>query len=137
MQKIGRYSVVGAAAVAITGVLASISPAGAATINVPCAGGGGGASGLRAAVAAANGTPAADTIVLEASCTYTLTVVDSTTTGPNGLQVVFTPITIVGNGATIVRAVGAPPFRLMEVGLGGDLTLQNLTLSGGYADGPG
>jgi hypothetical protein len=43
-------------------------------------------------------------------------------------------MTIVGNGSTTARAASAPafrPFRLLAVSLTGDLTLEDLTLTGG------
>src|SRR5208282_6628588 len=54
--------------------------------------------------------------------------------GPTGLPVVTANITIVGNGATIGRTAG-PSFRLFAVGPEGSLTVDNLTLQGGWADG--
>ena len=42
-------------------------------------------------------------------------------------------ITIEGNGAKITRKGNAPPFRLIAVGATGDLTLNNVTLTGGDA----
>ena len=48
-------------------------------------------------------------------------------------------LTIVGNGATIERstAQGTPAFRLFAVDSGASLTLKNLTLSNGLAQGSG
>src|SRR5439155_25960801 len=49
------------------------------------------------------------------------------------------PLTIVGNGGTIARsaAPGTPAFRLFDVADGGSLTLEDLTLTGGLAQGTG
>jgi hypothetical protein len=66
---------------------------------------------------------------LAGRCTYTLT----TPQGPDGLPVITAPITVNGQGATIVRAAGAANFRIVNVGPGGDLTLENLTVTGGFA----
>lgn len=73
----------------------------------------------------------ADTIVLASGATYTLTTVDNTGEGPNGVPVVSSPITINGNGATITRssASGTPQFRLTDIVSGGSLTLNDLTVS--------
>src|SRR5262249_25132916 len=66
-----------------------------------------------------------DIITLTAGATYTLTAVNNTTYGPNGLSdgpnglPVITDsygLTIVGQGATVERstATGTPAFRLLE-----------------------
>ncbi len=89
---------------------------------VPCSSG---AAGLVAAVNAANGS-GGGTIVLAWGCTYALTTPDN---GENGLPVVITPITVFGNGATIT---GSGAVRIFEVdGPGGNLSLRNVTLTGG------
>jgi hypothetical protein len=85
---------------------------------------------------AMGGCPAgsgADTIVLAAGSTQTLTAVNNTTYGPTGLPVISSVITIAGQGSTIVRDSGAPEFRLLAVHSIGDLTLQETTVSGGRA----
>ena len=75
----------------------------------------------------------ADTIVLPANSNITL----SNTTGVTqygatiGLPLITSRITIEGNGATVARQANAPVFRLMSVDYPGDLTLQNMTLTGG------
>lgn len=48
-----------------------------------------------------------------------------------GLAVVSTPITIEGNGHTISRSSAAPDFRILAVDYTGDLTLNEVTVSGG------
>jgi hypothetical protein len=68
--------------------------------------------------------------------TYTLTAVNNTTDGPNGLPSVTSTLTITGEGAEatmIERAASAPQFRLMHVAASGTLTLEGLTLRGGSA----
>jgi len=101
---------------------------------------------LASAITAANtdaiagGCPAgsgADTLVLPAGGTITLTAVDNTTDGPTGLPVVTSVITIAGQGSTLQRDASAPAFRLLAVGSGGDLTVQALTLQGGNSAGYG
>lgn len=72
----------------------------------------------------------ADTIVLS-DITYTLTT--GTDTGDNvGTALPITSmITIEGNGATLMRDSGASDFRIFRIFDGGDLTLNNATVSGG------
>jgi CSLREA domain-containing protein len=100
---------------------------------------------LREAIQAANtdtsvdGSAAgsgADTIVFApalADQTVNLGLVGDVSIGPSAL-LVSTPITIQGTGQTITRT-GAAGFRLFAVGGAGDLTLEDLTLSNGLAQG--
>ncbi|MGI9023199.1 MAG: hypothetical protein ACR2HV_08220 [Acidimicrobiales bacterium] len=117
------------AAAAATVVLgtAMVGVAGAATVSVPCAGPGGGAAGLVAAVAVANTTTGADTIDLAAGCSYVLA---APAAADNGLPVVTGELTVRGHGATIRRS-SPTPFRILEVAPGGDLTLDQVTIAGG------
>jgi hypothetical protein len=65
---------------------------------------------------------------------YTLTTVDNTTDGPNGLPSVTSTLTIQGAGAeatSIEQALSAPLFRLLHVAATGGLTLERLTIRGG------
>jgi len=73
----------------------------------------------------------ADTIVLPANANVTLTKASDNTYGPTGLPLITSRITIEGNGAVIGRRGSAAAFGLMAVKNSGDLTLQNVTLSGG------
>src|SRR5262245_52800853 len=87
------------------------------------------------AINTANATGEENTITLEAG-PYTLTEVDNTTEGPNGLPSVTSTLTIQGAGAestVIERAASALPFRLGYVAPAGSLTLIGLTLRGGNA----
>jgi hypothetical protein len=102
----------------------------------------GGACTLVDAITAANtdtatgGCPAgsgADTILLPAGSTQTLTEVNNSTYGPTGLPVISSVITIAGQGSTIARDPEAPEFRLMAVDSLGNLTLQETTVSGGLS----
>ncbi|MFG1883864.1 hypothetical protein [Micromonospora sp. NPDC049102] len=96
--------------------------------DVPC-----GANELIAAIVRANAGHGA-TLRLAKGCTYTLTASapqPPVPHGPVGLPIVTQPITIDGNGATIVRAAAATPFRILEVGTGGDLKLRDATIKGG------
>ncbi len=90
-------------------------PALAATINV-----GGTCNLVRAINAANNDTTAggnctkgsgADSIVLPANSTQTLTTINNTADGPIGLPVIGSVVSIDGNGSTIRRASGAPAFE--------------------------
>ncbi len=104
-----------------------------------------GAGTLRAALQAASAVYAPDTIIVEPSVsTITLTTVGDNTVGPSAL-VVRTPVTIMGTaaGQTITRGSSAPDMRLFVVQLDqnggpvlpGNLTLQDLTVSNGLAQG--
>jgi hypothetical protein len=117
-----------AAVAGMGGLLAlAVLPAGLAaagtSVSVPC-------TGQAALVAAINAANAAggSTISLTAGCVYTLTMADY---GENGLSVVTTRIAVNGNGATID---GTGAVRVFEVdGPGGNLSLQNVTITGGSA----
>jgi len=95
----------------------------------------------------ANADSGASTLELSAGCTYTLTAVDNSALfysmgsefyyGDNGLPMITTPITINGNGATIIRDSGAPDFRIFYITETGSLTINDLTLQNGIADEPG
>ena len=52
------------------------------------------------------------------------------------MPVIAGNITIVGNN-DIIERTGTTAFRLFDVASGGSLTLQNLTLEGGLAEGTG
>ena len=88
---------------------------------------------LRAAIMEANALPGADTINLAAGETYTLS--DPVSPSLAGLPGITSTITINGNGATIKRsaAVGTPLFQIVVVDHG-DLTLKDVTISGGATD---
>jgi uncharacterized repeat protein (TIGR01451 family) len=79
------------------------------------------------------------TITLPANTIYDFTLADNSTNGANALPVITTNITIVGNGATVdtIERTGSIAFRLFDVASGGSLTLENLTLEGGLAQGTG
>lgn len=117
------------------GLLLAAGQARAATINV------GTTCSLGDAIEAANSDATvggcsagsgADTIVLSANSTIVLTSADNTWEGGTGLPVVTSEITIDGNGSTIMRDASAPDFRILGV-YGGDLTLNETTVSGGSA----
>ncbi|MEU8216487.1 hypothetical protein AB0C47_12035 [Micromonospora taraxaci] len=98
--------------------------------DVPCS-----ADELIAAIVRANAGDGA-TLRLAKKCTYTLTrsaPPPPVPFGPVGLPIITQRVTIDGNGATIVRAASATPFRILEVGAGGDLTIRDVTIKGGHA----
>jgi hypothetical protein len=96
---------------------------------------------LIADINAANAAGGSNIIRLVAGKTFTLTAVDNTTDGPTGLPVIAAndTLTIVGNGDTIQRstASGTPAFRLFDVASGGSLTLKDMTVQDGLAQGDG
>ena len=108
--------------------LFGLASAGAAavSVNVPCLSGDPGA--LVAAINTANGGGGGN-VNLAAGCHYFLTTADN---GENGLPVVTSRVSVNGNGATID---GTDAVRVFEVdGPGGNLSLQNVTITGGSAD---
>lgn len=132
-QRAWRRSLVGVALLCALNTNSAL----AATINVS------GTCTLVKAITSANTDKAgsgcakgsgADTIVLPANSVQTLTAVNNTAPyGPTALPVIGGVLTINGNGGTIKRAPSAPKFRFLAVAITGKLTLQNVTLSGGFA----
>ncbi|HEY2125569.1 MAG TPA: hypothetical protein VGH77_00130 [Streptosporangiaceae bacterium] len=113
----------GTGALLALAVLPAVTAAAGTSVSVPCTN----QNALVAAVKAANA--GGGTISLAAGCHYMLTTADN---GENGLPVVTTPVAVNGNGATID---GTGAVRVFEVdGPGGNLSLQNLTITGGSAD---
>jgi len=89
---------------------------------------------------AANAAGGSNTITLTPGATFKLNAAISPVNvddGPNGLPLIAAgnALTIFGNGNTIQRSTAraTPAFRLFDVAIGGSLTLNNLTLSGGLA----
>ena len=103
---------------------------------------------LTVAFQSANAFTGADVISLPANCAYTFGSPSALFFGPEAL-LAASDITVEGNGSTIQRAGGAPPFRLFTVTAdptnpstqaytspgAGKLTLHNLTVRGGLAKG--
>ena len=96
------------------------------------------ASALIAAIQNANKT-GGDTIALSPGVSYDFTSADNSTNGANALPVITSNITIIGFGNTIDRSTAPSvlPFRLFDVAGGGSLTLGDVTLTGGVAQGTG
>ncbi|GIH19206.1 right-handed parallel beta-helix repeat-containing protein [Rugosimonospora africana] len=118
----GLAGLTGVASVAtLSGTAAATNPNEA----VPCS-----PDALTAAIVHANAAGGAQ-LTLTPRCTYTLT----TNQGPDGLPIITQPITVDGQDATITRAATATNFRILNVGVGGNLTLTNLTITGGIAPG--
>lgn len=132
----------------LTGADSSQLPTSRLYRNGPCAGGNvfdvadGDVQGLIDAINAANQTGTSDpersiaapaVINLAANGHYTLTAVDNTDLGGNGLPVITGTVIINGKGATIARssAVGTPEFRILRARSGSTLTLRDLTLTNG------
>ncbi len=67
---------------------------------------------------------------------YTLTATNNSTDSATGLPAITGSVTVVGNGATIVRSSssGTPVFRFFDVASSGHLTLSALTLSNGITN---
>lgn len=84
-----------------------------------------------ALVTAIQDAESGDTLTLNSGCTYS----HDTSLSPNALPTINATLTIDGNGATIERSSGAPAFRLLHVGTSGDLTLTDVTLRNGLAEG--
>jgi hypothetical protein len=138
-----------AVALLVLGVLVvRVGTSSAATFTAACSGTIGDPTSLVAAIDSANAAGGANVVQLGAGCTYTLTAVNNNWYGPNGLPAIASDVTIAGNGATIARssAPSTPPFRFFFVGANslvnhwvspgaGDLTLNNVTLTGGLAQG--
>jgi hypothetical protein len=124
------------------------APAPAATFPAACSGTTGDPASLVSAIDQANAVAGADTVQLGNGCRYELTAANNHWYGPNGLPAIASEMTIEGSGSTIARAPG-PAFRLFFVGADessprtdgyvspgpGRLTLRNLTLDNGLAQG--
>ncbi len=76
-----------------------------------------------------------DTINLAAGGTYTLTTVNNTETGANGLPIVRTDsghsITFNGSRSTITRASNAPDFRIFQIAAGSIVMMNGIIIDGG------
>ena len=97
---------------------------------------------LIAAINTSNSNGVDNTIELATNGTYTLTAVDNSTHGPNGLPVIGAghKLVIHGNGATLQRSTagGTPAFRIFYIDaifgppiVPADLTISGLTITNG------
>jgi CSLREA domain-containing protein len=93
---------------------------------------------LASAINTANTNSETDTINLTANGTYTLTTVDNSVNGANGLPVIKNDatgldLTINGRDATIQRntAVGTLEFRILQIGDGATVDCERLTIANG------
>jgi hypothetical protein len=121
-----------AAAILLIALTPVASASAAVGINVSCSFG---APGLVAAINVANSS-GGGTIIVDPGCTYSLSSANNTNSnsmiGSNGLPVITSQITIIGNDTTI--AANKTNFRIFEVdGPGGNLTLQGIILTGGHS----
>lgn len=91
------------------------------------------ASGQPHSDCAAGNPGGADSVELAAGSVYTLLAAHNPWDGQNGLPSVTGEVAIRGNGSTIARDPGAPPFRILHVGAFGSLTLNELTIANGSA----
>ena len=125
-----RFRVAAAVALAAAAVGGSAGSSAAPEAVVPCS-----ASSLISSISTANTTPADSSITLTSGYVYTLTAPDNTTDGGTGLPVITGQVSVAGS-ATIARsaAAGTAAFRIFDVGPGGSLTLNSVTLSHGLAD---
>ncbi len=95
----------------------------------------GDAAGLITALEAANSNGETDVIILTAD--ITLSSIDNTTDGPNGLPVILADggneLVIEGSGHSISRSTagGIPDFRIFRVAEAVNLTLNQLTIANG------
>jgi hypothetical protein len=95
------------------------------------------AANIDSAVGRCKAGSGADVIVLQKNVTLTAPVGDYYNS-PTGLPLVTSEITIQGNGRTIRRVPSDPDqFRLLAINAYGNLTLNNVTLTGGHAQGNG
>src|SRR4030095_13444064 len=95
---------------------------------------------LIAKINEANTNADADTINLDPG-TYTLTSIDNSTNGPNGLPIITSDITINGEDA-VTKIIERDPvatffFRIFAVAVSGKLTLNGLAVVGGGGVFPG
>jgi len=93
---------------------------------------------LIAQINLANANPDITTINLDSSgCVYEFDEAydELVIYGDNALPMISTPIVIQGNGATITRnaAEGTPEFRFFFIDSDGSLTLEDVTVTNGYA----
>jgi large repetitive protein len=93
----------------------------------------GDSAALMNAIVCANAYPDTNTIILSPSAyNYNNTWEVDALSGGTALPAITTPIVVQGNNATIKRADGSPYLRLLHVTSSGSLSLNDVTVSGGY-----
>ena len=127
------YLLVGLQLVAsIVLILGTLEPVHAADFFCPS----GNVTCLIAAINDANGMPGNHIINLEPGI-YTLQIVDNMTDGPNGLPSIKRSIRIQASAddppTVIERDPGAPGFRIFHVSVGGELSLEGVTVQRGVS----
>jgi len=141
IQRRAAVSLAGAALLlAMSGSPLLVPRAHAASITV------GGTCSLADAIRSANndisvgtctaGSGPADTITLTGDVTLTASS-GNYYLSDTGLPLIDSTITLDGAGFTIERDGAAPEFRLLAITSDGDLTLRDVTLSGGHSEGRG
>jgi hypothetical protein len=116
---------------ALLAIASATSPASADTFVAPDV------TTLILGIHTANANAASENvIVLSAGQVYELTAATSQDPayGDTGLPAIGKSLTIEGNGATILRAPAASPFRLLHVAPGATLHLRDTIVSGGSAE---
>jgi hypothetical protein len=116
------------AAVMMTGMAIAQPAYARQTVYVPC--------NTASLIAAVNGVNSigSGTLKLASNCNYVLTTPSATGRGPDGL-LINADVDIIGGVSTrISRSGAAVPFRIIEVGSGAVLNLQNVFISGGLTD---
>jgi hypothetical protein len=150
LRKIGAVIAV-AAALELGMPVLGAGAVSAGTVTAGCSGATGDTAALASAIDQADESTGLTTIELVAGCLYDVTGVNNDWYGPNGLPPIANGITIDGNGATISRSLSGPDLRLFFVGANpndtstknyvspgpGTLTLNDVTLEGGLAQGGG
>jgi len=113
----------------LAGALARLSalPARANSFVVP----NGNVAALIQAINDANASSGPDIIDLANNGAYTLTAAYVNLNGATGLPALQGAITINGHGAKIERSATAPAFRILAIGAGAAVQLNDLTIAGG------
>lgn len=130
----GRIAAAALAGTALTAAMpaaqAQATVSGPQTIIVPCS-----TSALVTAINTGNSLSAA-TLVLPGNCTYTIT---TPATASDGLPVITGHISLVGgNNAAIRRSpVALTAFRILDVAVGGTLSLRGISVLNGSTSGLG
>jgi hypothetical protein len=123
-----RGAAVGMLAASMLASVLGLAPSAHAAVFEPC-----NSHDLRDAVNAANALGGTDTIILNPKCKYTFTIGDVFGPDINAAMNVLDDLIVAGNGATIKISGNAD---LRHFTAAADLTLNNVTLSGGQIESP-